>query len=223
MAFSHNNETDSQDNTIVVIKQGADANAVGVQSTRATGSEVGLIVRTIPFEPKTFVAYSPTTTIGNLKSMLSLFNAVGSTVKIKIHEVRIVNVQTTAVTGIVANFEVNRITAHSVGTALTPRPYDTSRTLDVNVTARTGATFTEAAGPITLMRAQWSSDEWGPGNIDTESSDHSVQLTGFGVVSKLPGCGPIVLNAGEGIHVKQVTNSAVGSFDLFIIFTEEPV
>ncbi len=75
-------------------------------------------------ENPTFYLSSQAVAIGNNKSMLSLLNAAGSGVKIKIREIYVVNAQNTAATGIISAFSTLRITGHSVGTSLTPVSYD---------------------------------------------------------------------------------------------------
>lgn len=168
--------------------------------------------------PKTFVARATSVAIGNGKSMISLVNTSGSTVKIKLRELWITNVQTTGVTGIIANFELNSIVGHSAGTSLTPKAFDSTDTLNGSVTARTGATVTTEG--TSYARWLWSSDEWGVGPADVESTDHANQNL-IPHYQDSGRWGTITLNANEGLHVKQVTNSTVGTFDLDIVFTQE--
>jgi hypothetical protein len=167
---------------------------------------------------KPFVVLANSIQIGNGKSMISLVNASGSTVKVKIRQLWIKNVQTSGVTGIVAEFQMKSIVGHSAGTALTPKAYDSTDTLNGSVTARSGATVTSEG--TSWKRWLWSTDEWGPGPADVESADHVMQ-------SLRPHYDDngqwktITLNANEGIHIKQVTNSTVGTFDLELVFTVE--
>lgn len=167
---------------------------------------------------KPFVAVAKGVSIGSGKSMISLVNASGSLVKIKIRQLWIKNVQTAGVTGIVAEFQMNSIVNHSAGTSLTPKAYDSSDTLNGSVTARTGATITSEG--TTWRRWLWSSDEWGPGPQDNETNEHTAHNT----IPHYEDKGqwkPITLNANEGIHIKQVTNSTAGTFDLELVFTVE--
>jgi hypothetical protein len=170
-------------------------------------------------ELATFVVYAQDIAIGNAKSMVSLVNTSGSTVKVKIREIRVINVQNTAVTGVIADFRLLRCVSHSAGTSLTPSSHDTTDSLNGSVTARTGATIA-TEGTAVLRRWQWSTDEWGVGAQDVESQDHGVALNNplYEPISKTK---PITLNANEGITIKQVTNSTVGSFDLVLVFTQE--
>jgi hypothetical protein len=170
-------------------------------------------------EIATFVAVAQAIAIGNNKSMISLLNGSGSGVVIKLREAWIVNAQTTAVTGIMAQFRLLRMTGHSAGTSITPQPYDTSDSLNGSVTARTGSTVAGEASE-NLKRWYWSSDEYGVGAQDVESEDHNMQNLNphYIAAGKTK---PITIRAGEGLTVKQVTNSSVGTFDLYLVFTQE--
>lgn len=167
----------------------------------------------------TFVAVAQSIAIGNGKSMISLLNGSGSGVVVRIREIWIANAQTTAVTGIMAQFQLIRMTGHSVGTAITPLPHDTSDTLNVNVTARTGATIAGAAS-VNLKRWYWSSDEYGVGAQDVESEDHNMQNLNPHYIAAGK-TRPLTIRAGEGLTINQITNSTVGTFDLYIVFTQE--
>jgi len=167
----------------------------------------------------TFTVYVTNIAPGNNKSMLSLLNASGSTVVIRLREIRIINVQTTAVTGVMNTFDLLRMTGHSAGTSITPAAHDSTDSLNVAVTARTGGTISgEVAGP--LRRWKYSSDEHGVGSQDVESMDTAMQYASplYQPISKTK---PITLNANQGIHIKQTVNTTVGTFDLMFVFTQE--
>ncbi len=208
------NATSERDNALIEII-GADGTAIGNTGDRL---KVDALASVSDVQNKTFCILAENITIGNNKSMVSLLNATGSTVIIKIREIKLINTQTTAVTGVVAGFQLRRMTGHSVGTSLTPNTYDTTDTLNVNVTARTGATI--AGEGVMLHSYRWSSDEWGVGATDVESSDHGLSsLIPFYTVQ--PYCKPITLRANEGIHIKQTVNSTAGQFTVIMTFTEE--
>jgi hypothetical protein len=170
-------------------------------------------------ELATFVVMARETTLGNNKSMMSIVNTSGSAVKIKLRELFIINTQTTAVTGIIADFEIRRCVSHSAGTSLTPQAYDTSDTLDSSVTVRTGATIGTESASI-LKHFEWSSDEWGVGALDTEGSDHAKQVS-TNILTQAKDCKPLTLRANEGITIKHIINSTAGSFDIICVFTQE--
>ena len=167
---------------------------------------------------KTFVVNAVGVAIGNNKSMLSLLNAAGSGVVVRLEKMYLINTQTAGITGINADFRLFRITGHSVGTALTPLTHDTSDTLSASVTARTGSTVAGEAAAA-MYRWMWGTDEWATGPADADSADHSLQnvmpLYEVGLNTKA-----LTLRPGEGISLKQVVNSTVGTFDVILVFTE---
>lgn len=167
----------------------------------------------------TFIATAQSVAIGNNKSMISVVNTTGSTIKIKLRSLKIITAQTVAVTGVIADFRLLRCVTHSAGTSITPDAYETTDSLSASVTVRTGATIgTEATG--ILRRIQYSTDEWGPGATDVESLDHIMQL-GLNLLDVPLKSKPITLLANQGITLKQITNSAVGTFDIELMFTQE--
>lgn len=170
-------------------------------------------------ELATFSVFSSAVSIANNKSMLSILNASGSGVVIKLREAKIVNAQNTAVTGIIAQFNLLRMTGHSAGTTITPLAMDSLDSINGSVTVRTGGTITGESANI-INSIKYSSDEWGVGAQDVESLDHIMQVFG-NLIEQKPGCKPLTLREGEGLTIKQVTNSSVGSFDLILVFTQE--
>lgn len=177
-------------------------------------------VTTSDRELATFVVTGTGIASANNKSMISILNADATLIS-KIHEIYVVNVQTSSVTGVTGVFELRRITGHSAGTLLTGVSMDTADTLDSDITIRTGSTV--AGESATLMwRSLFSTDEWGPGTSDTESTDHIFQ-TMFPIFSRKTDSGtkPLVLRTNEGLTVKFATNSTTGSFDIMVVFTQE--
>jgi hypothetical protein len=171
-------------------------------------------------EYPTFFVMAEAVQIGLNKSMSSLVNATGSGVVIRIREIRLVNMQNSAVTGIIADFRVFRCTGHSGGTSLTPNSHDTIDSLSSSVTARHSATIS-GEGTGLLRHWEWSTDEWSPGAPDVESSDHALQVL-IPVYSTQPKTKPITIRPGQGITIKQIINSTVGTFDVWWVFTQEP-
>lgn len=171
-------------------------------------------------EEKTFIITANSVTIGNNKSMLALFNSGSNNGTIKIREIWIKNVQTTAVTGIASIFELFRFTGQSaVGTSVTPQTYDTIDAVPNNLTGSTGGTITGESAS-SMVRWVWSSDDWGPGTLDQEGLDHAGQNLSPLWSRRDPKEKAIVVRANQGIHIKHTVNSAAGSFDLTIVFTQ---
>lgn len=206
------------DNDSGKIKGATDDTLIGNVSDALKVSQVGAVTLSESVSP-TFLAFAENIQIGNGKSMVSLLNASGSTKVVKLRELRIVNMRTTAITGVIVDFRMYRCTGHSSGTVITPTSYDTADTLDSHITARTGATIS-GEGSAMLMHAEWSSDDWSGGAPDTESSDHALQIL-FPIYAPRDFCKPITLRAGEGLTLKQIVNSTEGYFDVLATFTEE--
>ncbi len=208
------------DNDDTTLKGGTDSTVIGNVGDRlkvdASFSSPPTVAER---EYATFSVYAQSVALGNNKSMVSLVNTSGSTVKVRIKEIRIINTQTSALTGVNADFRLLRCVSHSSGTQITPEAHDTTDSLDSAVTARTGATI-GTEGSAVLRRWMWSSDEWSFGAPDVESADHAMQnlWPAYDTASKTK---PITLNADEGITIKQVTNSSNGTFDILVVFTQE--
>jgi hypothetical protein len=164
----------------------------------------------------TFEAYAPSVAPAANKSMFSITNT--GTKVCKIRAIYLTNVQTTAVTGVMLNFELRRITSHSAGTALTPLQYDTTFTLDSGITARTGSTVVGEAAII--RRWVWSSDEHGVGSQDVESNDYS-NMALIPIFQQEKYSSPLVLRQNQGITLKQTVSSTVGTWDINVVFSEE--
>lgn len=192
------------------------SDSTGTETNFASVDSLGnLQTLNSPYEPITFSLIAEAIIIGNNKSMISITNT--SSKIVKINELKIVNVQTTGVTGIVAEFRLHRIASHSVGTVLTFGKFDSTQTIDAGITARTGATIINETD--LLRKCHYSTDEWGPGTSDTESTDHVMQEL-ISLFSPKDNTKPIVINPNEGIHIRCATNSIAGSFDIYFILTQ---
>jgi len=173
------------------------------------------------YEAPTFTVWSLNTATANNKSLISLTNTTGSTVLLKLRAIRVINTQNTAVTGVIVDINGYRCTSHSAGTLLVPVTMDTQDSLNASITARTGATIVgEGTDPI--LHLDLSSDEWGPGAVDTEATDHTSQSLMYFYEHKQP-MKPLTLRANEGFTLKCVTNTTTGSFDIQVLFTQETV
>lgn len=173
--------------------------------------------RLIPYEEASFMVLASDVVLGNNKSLLSLYNA-DATLKVKLQEVWLLNTRTSAVTGVVATFELRKFTtAHSAGTVLTPVASDSTDSLDADITARTGATI--AGEQAIYLRRLWSTDDWGSGSLDTEGYQVGVQNS-RPFWEQRPNVRPLVLNQNQGVHVKCATNTTAGVFDVMMLFTQ---
>lgn len=153
--------------------------------------------------PARFTVVAPSVALTAGKSLLSLVSA-GPVVRID--KLYIINVQTTGVTGVAAEFQLRRVTGHSGGTAVTPQMHDTADSLG-SVTASTGATVSGESASY-LTRGWWATDEWGPGTADVESFDHTMQTL-------IPAWGGYVIRSGQGLSVR-CHSGTPGTFDIIL-------
>lgn len=190
-------------------------------------SDYGLIVRHIPYRPDTFVITANDIVPGNGKSMLSVFNAGGSGVLMRLVGLWIYNVRSTAVSGVVNDFSLRKISAMSAGTAINTTgsasglimPMDSTIALNGSITAATGATVTESPA-FNIRRWLWSSDEFGSGAADAETTEHTnAQLVAAYRAQENET--PFTYRASEGFTVRQSNNTTVGNFNITAIITQE--
>jgi hypothetical protein len=72
-----------------------------------------------------------------------------------------------------------------------------------------------------LLRYFWSSDEWVIGTLDQEAHDKGLQNL-IAAYKAGPEQKPITIRPSEAFTITQITNSTVGTFDIEIIYTQEP-
>jgi len=165
----------------------------------------------------TFYVLASAAPPGLNKSMLSITVDPGSTRKVTLRDIFIVNTQTAAIVGVMTEFNLLRIASHSVGTLLTPAAYDTVDALSSTVTARTGATV---VGRVATPLRQWylCGDETVAGAASNQGTHVLSQFapTLGGVNYKQP-----TLRAGQGFSIECLTNIAVGVWGIGCVFTEE--
>lgn len=190
-------------------------------------SDFGLVIRQIPHLPDTFVIQANGIAPGNGKSMLSVFNAGGSTVMMRLVGLWIYSVQTASVAGVMNDFGLRKISAMSAGTAINTTgaatglimPMDSTMALNASITAATGATVTESPA-FDVMRWLWSSDEFGAGAADSETTEHTnAQLVA--AYRSQENETPFTFRAGQGFSVRQSINTTLGSFNIRAIVTQE--
>jgi hypothetical protein len=171
------------------------------------------------YELATFNAISTSIATAQNKSLMSIVNT--SSKKIRIEEIYLINVRTTAVTGVPGVFEIRKITGHSGGLAVSNvEAYESGDILDAGVTVRTGATVSGESVNL-LWRCLFSTDEHGIGGLDVSGEQHLFQTMFPVFVKKTTRTKTITLKANEGLTVKFTPNSNTGQFDIFCIFTQE--
>ncbi len=163
------------------------------------------------------IAVPAGTAIANGKSMLAIANTHASRL-VKIYRVWIYP-NTTAVTGIMVNFNLRRFTTLSAGSTVTPVAHDTANvSVDLtNVTVVTGATITS---PTVIFDYMVSSEE----PLVSGAANNNLLCFYPFALGWDNGVGdsnvePITLRQNEGFDIYCGTNSTAGNFDCIIEFT----
>lgn len=192
---------------------------IGVTTSTPTTSASALVVRTIPLERPTYSVTAPNIVPGNLKSMFAIKNTGTSIVRIV--EIKIVNSLNTAAIGVICTFGVYRISSYTNGLAFVIPSYDTADSFTFGtISCHSGATVSGESAEV-LHQCTWSSDEWTVGSQDVESADHTLQQLIPFWEQKANGTKALTIRQNEGLTIKCITNSTVGSFNISIIFTTE--
>lgn len=156
------------------------------------------------------------------KVLFSLYNGSGSGRIVRISRIWVVNNQITAVTGVLENFSLFKLTTDTSGgtpTTLTPVKLDSiNEDIPAQIVCRTNNT-TNGTG-VLLRRYYFSGDEPAVGTfswdeLETFFSLNCIWDVGYGnsQVQKL------TLREGEGISLYQAAiASSVGNIDIFVEF-----
>lgn len=147
----------------------------------------------------------------------TIFNTL-STKKVRIKRILIFNWQVTAVTGVMLEFLLERITARTAGTSATINPLDLNDSLTAGITASSGDTSVTES---TVLRRMFSANEeviLATLNTTTERGFHFDDNIVYEAMFENT---PLTLRQNQGISLKQITSSTVGSVSIVIEFTEE--
>jgi hypothetical protein len=200
---------DSTGKKIRTDQQTVGANTVEVQYVRES-------------EPATFLAIADRIVPAVNKYILTLFNTT-STRKVVMQKIFVYNWQTAAVTGTILEHELRKITARTIGAAVTPISMDSADTLTAGITADTTTTgVTEVAGAAGLLRRGYTSGEEVKIGAITLENSMAVDDRFAILYEKKDGCKGITLRQNQGVTIKNLTGT-VGSTSVVMLFTDEPV
>ena len=162
----------------------------------------------------TYYALADAVSFAANKQMFSILNAAGSGKMIVLKKMFLINNALAAVTGVMLRQEVKRISAHSGGTLITPNPADTANpALPAEVTVRSAAaSVTEG---VLMFPLNFSNDEVGA----TQAFPTTQILAGFNWLPEGAEVQELRLREGEGMTIKNITSTTVGSFSYLIVFT----
>jgi hypothetical protein len=182
--------------------------------TRTKGADDILEQSVYIGEEETYIGVCDAVAPAANKSLVCIFNATGSGVTVRIHDIQCFQLGLTTQTGVNSRVEVRRATAATAGTTVIPEKFDTNNTnLPAGVTIRTGGTITDGS---LLFPFVLTNDEPALSGTPQASQDNSIWKPFNNIKSQL-----FVLRENEGLHVKNITNTTVGTMSWVIIFSVE--
>lgn len=169
----------------------------------------------------TWRATSQAVAYASNKDMLDVFNGSSSARFIRVYRCYMFNNGTSAITGVLLNITVRRITAASAGTTVTPVAHNAGNSaLDANTSAGTGRTATDGS---LFRQLLYQNDE---PTVTTLDMDALLTLVPFAEIWNA-GYGdsnvePLTCRASnaEGVIIRSPGATAVGTADLEIEFTD---
>jgi len=175
-----------------------------------TVHEQGVFTAALP----TYYAMADAVAFAANKQHISIFNNAGSNQVIAIRKMFHINLSIAAVTGVAVRFDVKKTTAQSVGTAITANSADSANPALSGLQIATGATVTEGAilYPITTQNDELTAANTAIANYLMQFGNLALE----GIEQQ-----EYRLRPGEGMTVKQITSTTVGSFAWLIAFTVE--
>ena len=171
-----------------------------------------------PSEPATFSCVFDRIAPAANKYLATIFNT-SATRKVVVHSVYVFNWNLTAVTGVILQGELWRLTARTAGTGVTAVARDTADTLSSGIACDTGST--SVTDSSLLRRLVYSAEEAKIGALTLESVTSTADQWAL-AYKKEAGQKGITLRQNEGLSVKNITSSTVGTVSVVVIFTDEP-
>lgn len=153
------------------------------------------------------------------KSMIAVFNGSGSGRIVRLYRAWLLNNGTTSVTGVVSLMTLSRITAGSGGNAITPTKHDSgNENFPAQIVVANNMTVTTSD---IFRRWIWSYDEATANTAATlDEFETLLPLTtvwdvGYGETN----IEPLTCRETYGVSIQNVTNTTVGTVDLFMEVT----
>ncbi len=166
---------------------------------------------------KTISVFTGPVAFAQNKYHLTVFNPVDSGIAIKLHRLIGYNLQLTAVTGVGVQFDMKWCDTVVGGTVITPKPYDRSDGIAVvSFTAVTGAT--SVANEDLLYSFAFNNDEIPLTNANANGNNR-IDVFTSNQVDLQHG----TLRPGQGITLKQITNSVVGTYGWQMLVSQVPL
>lgn len=162
---------------------------------------------------ETWVAVADAVALAGSKWHLTVYNSAAQVLKVR--KLFLVNVQTTAVTGVAVRANLYKIaSAPTGGTTVTPQKMDSTNAALSGVAVLTNPTATAGALLWPIVAAN---DE-----IGATQAFPSTHLLQFGnIMMEGNEIQELTLRQNEGFGIQQVTSSTVGSWAWVVVFTVE--
>lgn len=153
----------------------------------------------------------------NNKSLLGLYNGIGSGRVVRLHRVWILNNQVTAITGVATFLELRRITTGSGGIAISPLEHDSlNEPFPAQIITSTNMSCTNND---LILRFFWSTDEPSPA---TTTADELQTIPSLNLIWDInyhqTTIEPIVCREGFGVSLNNII-ATVGIVDVFFEVT----
>lgn len=188
---------------------------VGATTGMPVAASLVLATRTAPLATFSVTAQAASLTNASLLS-LSLLPGTGLQA-VRLIGIYVYNVQTTAVVGVNAQFELRRYSTDAAGAACTPVSYDTQNTLDTFVITKTGATIAgENVNPLRTWFFNMDEILAGAASNQGVASALMQVQPALSTLQQAP-----TIRVGEGLHVKCVSTSITGTVNVSFVFTQE--
>lgn len=160
--------------------------------------------------------WTPPAAFAANKHFLSMLNAVGSGQVIKLRKLFLVNMQITAITGIPVQFDIKKITAITAGTAVTPTIHDSTDSALTNFTSV--AAPTAVTEGVTIFSAITTNEEVGVVSGTTGGpASLAWQMQQTNLIPESDEGKEYEMNPGEGVTIKNITSSTIGSFSILAV------
>jgi hypothetical protein len=162
----------------------------------------------------TYYALADAVAFAANKHMISIHNAAGTGKMVVLKKMFLINLALAAITGVALRQDVKRFSAvHTGGTAITPIPCDSANAaLPAGITCKTGATLTDVT---LLFPITFTNDETGA----TQAFPSTMLQAGINWLPEGSEVQEIRLREGEGITIKNITSTTLGSYAYLIVFT----
>ena len=165
---------------------------------------------------QTYLVIAEDCAFANSKQHISIYNGSGSGKVVRISKLFMTNMlANVVVTGGARRLDVKRATNFSGGSDLIPLKHDSiNDDVPAQILLKTGATVTEG---VLLFPLVFPDDEM----LLTQNSAAQQIFSGINWIPEGIEIQEVTLNEGEGMTIKQVTNSTVGITTWIIVFTLE--